>query len=153
MIRFLPLAAETVARWRAGVPDDYGLPPERAISTGAGTPCRHCLRDVPAGAEYLIVAHRPFVGLNPYTETGPIFVCADCRPALAGQGLPAMLRSPDYIVRGYSADERIVYGTGAVVAVAAIAERAAELLAREDIAFVHVRSARNNCFQCRIERD
>mgnify|MGYP002621412547 CR=1 FL=1 len=31
---------------------------------------------VPRGEPYLIVAHRPFDGLNPYTETGPIFVSA-----------------------------------------------------------------------------
>ena len=34
------------------------------------------------------------------------------------------------IVRGYSADERIVYGTGAVVATDRIAETATALLAR-----------------------
>jgi len=27
-----------------------------------------------------------------------------------------------------------------------------KLLARPDIAYVHVRSARNNCFQCRIDK-
>jgi hypothetical protein len=63
-----------------------------------------------------------------------------------------MLASPDYIVRGYGADDRIVYGTGAVVPTAEIAGRAEELLARDDTAYVHVRSARNNCYQCRIER-
>ena len=26
------------------------------------------------------------------------------------------------------------------------------LLAREDVAYVHIRSARNNCYQCRVER-
>jgi hypothetical protein len=56
------------------------------------------------------------------------------------------------IVRGYSADERIVYGTGAVVATDRIAETATALLERDDVAFVHVRSASNNCFQCRIVR-
>jgi hypothetical protein len=56
------------------------------------------------------------------------------------------------IVRGYSADERIVYGTGAVVATDRIEETAATLFARDDVAFVHVRSASNNCFQCRIDR-
>ena len=66
---------------------------------------------------------------------------------------PEMLRrSPQMIVRGYSADERIVHGTGAVVATERIAETVAALLARDDVAFVHVRSASNNCFQCRIDR-
>ncbi|WP_365830286.1 DUF1203 domain-containing protein [Brevundimonas sp.] len=29
---------------------------------------------------------------------------------------------------------------------------AAELLERDDIAYVHVRSSTNNCYQCRIDR-
>jgi len=31
------------------------------------------------------------------------------------------------------------------------AARASQLLQRDDVAYVHVRSARNNCFQCRID--
>jgi hypothetical protein len=61
-------------------------------------------------------------------------------------------RGDRYMLRGYSADERIIYGTGDVVEVPAIAARAAELLARDDVAFVHMRSARNNCYQARIDR-
>ena len=49
-------------------------------------------------------------------------------------------------------DDRIVYGSGAVVPTHQICGRAHELLERDDIAYVHMRSARNNCYQCRIER-
>ena len=63
-----------------------------------------------------------------------------------------MLTSADYIVRGYGADERIIYGTGGVVPTEQIKARAAELLADSAVAFVHIRSAKNNCFQCRVER-
>jgi len=63
-----------------------------------------------------------------------------------------MLDSPDYIVRGYGDDDRIVYGTGAVTATGEIVSRARALLGREDVAYVHVRSARNNCYQCRIAK-
>ena len=66
--------------------------------------------------------------------------------------MPEILASPDYILRGYGADERIVYGTGGVVPTGWIVARAAELLAMAEVDFVHVRSARNNCFQVRIER-
>ncbi|TMV58354.1 DUF1203 domain-containing protein, partial [Thioclava sp. BHET1] len=45
-----------------------------------------------------------------------------------------------------------VYGTGSVVATPEIPARAAELLAREEIAYLHLRSAANTCFQLRIER-
>ncbi|TIT59518.1 MAG: DUF1203 domain-containing protein, partial [Mesorhizobium sp.] len=49
-------------------------------------------------------------------------------------------------------DDRIVYGSGGVIPTDAIVARAETLFEREDIAYVHVRSARNNCYQCRIER-
>lgn len=151
-LRFLPI--KTAAAWalRSGV-DAHGHPPETAgPSTGKDTPCRHCLRHVPAGHRYLIAAHRPFAGLNPYTETGPVFLCADDCPA-GGPDFPAaMLTSPAYILRGYSADERIAYGTGAVTPTDRIEARCRELLARPEVAFVHIRSAANNCFFCRVER-
>jgi hypothetical protein len=55
-------------------------------------------------------------------------------------------------VRGYTDDERILYGTGRVVPTPDIAKYAKELLENPQIAFVDVRSAANNCYQCRIER-
>ena len=63
-----------------------------------------------------------------------------------------MLASPHWILRGYGPDDRIVCGTGGVVATPGIPDRAALLLARNDIAYVHLRSAANNCYQVRIDR-
>lgn len=149
---FLPIKPAMAFALREGV-DAYGNPAELAgPSTGENTPCRHCLRHVPLGQPFLIVAHRPFADLNPYTETGPIFLCmAHCQPG--GPGFPAaMLTSPDYIVRGYSANDRIVYGSGAVTPTAQIEDRCRELFQRPEIAFIHIRSAGNNCFFCRVER-
>lgn len=153
-IRYTPIQTEIVARWRAGQPDAYGLTPERvAASDGGGTPCRHCLAQVPAGRPYLIVAHRPFLGLNPYTETGPLFVCADDCASGGGGDFPAdMMPAPSYIVRGYSAEERIIYGTGGVVPVTDIPARCEALFERPEVAFIHIRSAANNCFQCHVDR-
>lgn len=150
---FIPLPAADIAHYRAGGRDAYGLEPERRISDGGAIPCRATLRMVPAGAPYLIVAHRPFQGLNPYTETGPIFVSADpLPPAEPGPELPEFLRSPQYILRGYSADERIVYGTGAVVETGRLIAASRALLDRPGIAFLHIRSAANNCFHVRVEK-
>ncbi len=59
------------------------MPPERRTSNGVGVPCRHCLRNVEAGRDYLILAYRPFPALQPYAETGPIFLHAEpCERAL-----------------------------------------------------------------------
>ncbi|WP_395517180.1 DUF1203 domain-containing protein [Pseudorhizobium flavum] len=143
--------AEAMTLWQGGS-DAYGLLPETRTSDGAGYPCRHCLRNIGAGEDVLVLAYRPFATLQPYAETGPVFLHKiPCRRHDASEALPAILTSPDYIVRGYDHDDRIVYGTGAVIATGAIPARAAEILARDDVAYVHVRSARNNCYQCRID--
>lgn len=152
-VQFLTYDREFVARVRAGGPDDYGLVPERAVSDGAGNPCRCCLAQVPEGTGMLIVAARPFPALQPYAETGPIFLCeADCE-AWDSAGVPPILTaSPDYLVKGYGTDHRIVYGTGRVVGRDEVVARAEALFAEPDVAYVDVRSARNNCFQTRIVR-
>lgn len=152
-IQYLPLATDMVRALQAGGPDAYGNPAERVISEGSDNPCRHCLHPVPQRAGMLIVAHRPFDSLQPYAETGPIFLCAGECTAWSGEGMPPILQSsPDYLLKGYTANQRIRYGTGKVVTREAISDYASELLARDEIAFVDVRSARNNCFQLRITR-
>lgn len=151
-MRFLAIPTDQVREFQAGGADANGQVPERKRAEGDGNPCRHCLRMIPEGAGMLVLAYRPFPAPQPYAEVGPIFLCAD--PCEAGDeaGLPEMLAAPDYILRGYGDDDRIVYGTGGVVATTAIPARAAELLADARVAYLHVRSARNNCYQCRIER-
>lgn len=154
-ISFHALDSALAAAWRGGAPDAYGMLPERRISDGGGNPCRHCLRYIPEGAGMLVLAHRPFPAPQPYAETGPIFLCADDCPPWdpATEGLPQVLtHSPDYLLKGYSADFRIVYGTGRVVPRDAVASYAGKLLDDAAIAFVDLRSARNNCFQMRICR-
>ncbi len=153
-IRFSALPTDTVRTLQRGGADAYGFVPERRISDGVGVPCRHCLRTVAADKPYLTLAYRPFPALQPYAETGPIFLCADeCERAAETDGLPEIFgATPDYIVRGYGNDDRIVYGTGAVMPTGKIHERADALFEREEVAYLHVRSARNNCYQCRIER-
>jgi hypothetical protein len=151
-MRFTAIPTDQVCAWRAGAPDANGQKAERHRAAGTGNPCRHCLGMIPQGAGMLVLAHRPFATVQPYAEVGPIFLCAEDCQAGGGPDLPAMLASDSYILHGYGADERIVYGTGGVVETARIAARAAELLADPGIAFVHVRSARNNCFQCRVDR-
>ncbi|MFZ1660388.1 MAG: DUF1203 domain-containing protein [Paracoccaceae bacterium] len=152
-IQYEALDSDLVVGWRAGSGDAYGNPAERVISDGDGNPCRHCLEFVQEGAVMLILAHRPFGALQPYAETGPIFLCADGCSRGGGRDLPVILKSSrDYLLKAYSVDERIIYGTGMVVLKDDVAAYAASLLDRPEVAFVDVRSARNNCFQLRIRR-
>jgi Protein of unknown function (DUF1203) len=154
-IQFTPIPTDVVRAYQAGGLDANGQSPERGVSDGDGNPCRHCLKMIPKGAEMLVLAHRPFPAPQPYAELGPIFLCADaeaCHAPEESSVLPTMLASPDYIVRGYGADDRIVYGTGGVVPTDQIVAQAKVKFADPNVAYVHVRSARNNCFQVRIDR-
>ena len=154
LIRFVALPTDAVRALQAGGPDAYGHVAERSISDGAGVPCRHCLRTVGKGEAYLILAYRPFPALQPYAETGPIFLHADpCLRAPETDVVPAILQAtPRYILRGYGPDDRIVYDTGSVVPTHEICTRAHELLQRREIAYLHIRSASNNCYQVRVDR-
>jgi len=152
-LRFTPIETETARRYQTGGPDANGQLPERVIAEGTGNPCRHCLQMIPEGEPMLILAHRPFPRPQPYAEIGPIFLCAElCDPPDDLRAMPQILASPDYILRGYGADDRIVYGTGAVVPTGQILAEAETRLADPGVAYVHVRSARNNCYQLRIDR-
>jgi len=151
-ITFIAMPTDHADHLWCGGPDAYGLIPETKTSDGPGHPCRHCLKNIDAGEEFMVLAYRPFPDLQPYAETGPIFLHkVPCRRFEASETPPPILSSSDYIVRGYGQDDRIIYGTGAVIPTGQIPARAGELLAQEGIAYVHVRSSRNNCYQCRIE--
>jgi hypothetical protein len=153
-MQYHALPTDFVRSLQAGGADFNGQPPERSVSDGAGNPCRHCLRQVPEGAGMLILAHRPFPAPQPYAATGPIFLCADPCERGGGVAVPEVLAaSPDYLVKGYSARDRIVDGTGAVVQCSDLPGYAQQLLADELVAYIHVRSARNNCYLARIDRD
>lgn len=147
------ITAKEARGYRAGAQDAYGNAPEHGISSGSGVPCRHCMRIVPEDAGFLLFAYRPFGALQPYAETGPIFICeAECNPPNTQQLPPVLDASPEYLIKGYTADERIKYGTGAIVSKSEIRAKIEELLDDPNIAFADVRSAKNNCWLTRVTR-
>ena len=153
-LRFIALYSEAVDALRGGAPDANDQFPERQTSDGGGNPCRHCLDDIAEGAPMLVLAYRPFPAPQPYAEVGPIFVHAeDCPRHGEAAGMPEMfLRREAILIRGYGADDRIVYGSGKVIATKEIEAEAARLFERPEVAYIHLRSASNNCYQGRVER-
>lgn len=153
-MRYTSYDQEFVTSIRAGGLDANGQAAESAISDGQGNPCRCCLDQVPAGAEMLIVSARPFPAPQPYAEQGPIFLCAEACKPFEGEGVPPILSSaPDYLVKAYCDRDRIIYGTGQITPATQVSDYASLLFLRQDVAYVDVRSARNNCFLTRIYRD
>jgi hypothetical protein len=91
---------------------------------------------------------------QPYAETGPIFIHAEpCTRYPETDAVPAMFRARSHLmVRGYDRDDRIVYDSAARVPTGQVAQSAASLLQRDEIVYLHFRSASTTCFQCRVER-
>lgn len=153
VLLYKPIPTDTVRNLQNGQKDANGHLPERHIADETGLPCRHCLKEVSMGDEYLILSYKPFESTQPFAERGPIFLHAKaCNTYEDTENLPAMY-SPDSstLMRGYDRHERIVYGTGEVVKNTEIETTAKKILNTDRVKFIHARSATNNCFQYRID--
>jgi hypothetical protein len=146
------IATAEVGRIRRGGPDAYGQPAQMHVASGLGNPCRHCLRLIPEGDDKLVLAYRPFEALQPYAETGPIFLHKDPCERYESDALPDWFDNLEpAIVRGYGEDHWIRYDTGEVVAGRELTQTCQSILSDDTIAYVHIRS-KYNCFQCRVDR-
>ena len=146
------IATEYVDAIRCGGADANGQTAVVQVSRGLGNPCRHCLGLIDDGDGKLVLSYRPFTSLQPYAESGPIFLHRrECSRYEASE-FPAWFSYMDAaLVRGYDKVDWIRYETGRVVRGAELAEASGAILDAGDVAYVHVRS-KFNCFQCRIDR-
>ncbi|MCZ4282855.1 DUF1203 domain-containing protein [Kiloniella laminariae] len=153
-IRFVAMPSDKARAYQSGTADENGQEPEVHISDGEGNPCRHCLKYVAKDEQVLLLSYRPFHRKRPFAETGPIFLHANsCERAIESDVVPEVLEGRDSIlIRGYDVDERIIYGTGEIVSSQALKAQCLKLFEQPDVAYIHVRSATNNCYSCRIER-
>jgi len=150
---FVALPGALVQGFRSGQADANGQSPQRLISDGNGNPCRHCLTNIPANAELLLLAHRPFPVVHAYTELGPVFVCAeDCERHHESDVLPPMFaQTKAVIARGYDESHRIVGGTGQMVDMEKLEATMTDILQQPAVRYLHLRSISNNCYFCRVE--
>ncbi|MDQ4038222.1 MAG: DUF1203 domain-containing protein [Actinomycetota bacterium] len=134
--------------------DHAGNAAEPFLDDAGGWPLRCCLRDSAPGDELAIVAWSPFPWRGPYAETGPVVVHA--RPCDLSEGfdeVPAQFRGRRQILRPYGTDQRIAYDQVRLIEADEDLEAAiAELLAVEDIDFVHARNVLAGCYSFTIER-
>jgi hypothetical protein len=151
-LRVRGIPSDEVDRIRGGGPDANGQPALLRVAEGVANPCRHCLTLIAEGDAKLVLAYRPFPRLQPYAETGPIFLHQRACERYDRAELPGWFAFLEpAIVRGYGEDDWIRYETGQVVPGRALAAACGSILSDPAIAYVHVRS-KYNCFQCRVER-
>lgn len=149
-VRGLP--NNVVEAFRSGGPDAHGQAAILRIARGAANPCRHCLGLIADGEEKLVLSYRPFATLQPYAETGPIFLHKRTCGRYEAEQLPAWFAYlQPALVRGYGFDDWIRYETGQVVPGTDLTSACQDILADPEVAYVHIRS-KFNCFQCRVDR-
>jgi hypothetical protein len=149
-VRGIP--SDEVDRIRRGGVDANGQPALTRVAEGVANPCRHCLGLIAEGEEKLVLAYRPFDALQPYAETGPIFLHERPCERYESEMLPPWFDFMDpAIIRGYGSDDWIRYDTGQVVRGTQLTSACRGILGDDTIAYVHIRS-KYNCFQCRVDR-
>lgn len=116
-----------------------------------GYPCRVSLADAEIGDELLLLPFEHQPASSPYRSSGPIFVRKGAAPARLEAGVvPDCVRGRLMSVRAYDAghfmtDALVCNGTDAIAAIQT-------MLAREDVAYIHLHNANRGCFSCAVER-
>ena len=151
--RAYPISTQLAAQVRASLRGPFGQPAEEWVSGEGRLPCRHCLGEVPVGRKALLLSYGPFSGDGPYAERGPVFLCADdCQPFAAIVAMPEIVVGRLVNIRAYDRGEAMLYRHSQVAAGGEAAMIVQRLLEDLEVDKVHIRTARNGCFLCAVER-
>ena len=151
--RCVPIPTETAQRWRRTNQDDAANPLRRAISTGTGAPCRHCLRNATAGEEMLLGSYHLPSPTGIYWTPSPIFLHAsDCTAYTAQDEIADIIRTSLISVRAYNAEQTVLYDLGQVAEGPDADAPLARALADPRTSFVNIHTAKPGCLLCRVER-
>jgi Protein of unknown function (DUF1203) len=149
---FEPIPPATLQQIRAAGVDEAGHRLTAQADTEGGNPLRCCLRESVPGERVLLVAYTPPGTRGAYAERGPVFIHAEpCRGYLTPDRYPPALSHRQQVVRAYDRDGKIAHGV--LVNDGRHAETAiGELLARPDIALVHLRNVGYGCYNFAVRR-
>jgi hypothetical protein len=149
---FEPIPAAEVDKIRAAGRDEAGNRLTPQADPEGGNPLRCCLRETRPGERVLLIAYTPPGTAGAYAERGPVFVHADpCGGYATPHRYPPGLSHRQQAVRAYDQDGRIADGV-----LAGDGEQATavirELLARPDVALVHLRNVGWGCYNFAVRR-
>jgi Protein of unknown function (DUF1203) len=123
-----------------------------AQTDAEGSPLRCCLREASPGERVLLIAYTPPGTSGAYAERGPVFIHADpCDGYQTPHRYPPGLSGRQQVVRAYDQRGRIADGV-----LAADGDHAwtvvCEMLARPDVALVHLRNVGYGCYNFAVRR-
>jgi hypothetical protein len=143
-----PITDDAAAGLRADI--EAGRIPAKH-RTGAGMPCRQCLRPTSDGESAYLFTYQPFLGTSPYTVPSPIFLHVEPCGAHDRHRIPTFVEQGDLrTLRSYSERHAIVEGK--VVAGTEVERTIADLFEDDRASYVHVHDAVNGCFTFRADR-
>ena len=129
----------------------YGFPAHKEMTTSRA-PCRHCLQLIRMNEEELILfTYDAFHGQGVPPLPGPVYLHAkNCGRYAEGHGFPEEYRGRLLTLEAYGAGRKRI----AEVQVKNGEEEsaAAELLAKPEVQYIHVRSTEAGCYLFRLER-
>lgn len=143
---FEPIPPVELHQLRAAGVDEAGNRLAVQVDTEGGNPLRCCLRESDPGERVLLISYAPPGTRGAYTERGPVFIHAEpCGGYLTPAEYPPGLRHRQQVVRAYDWEGRIADGVlvnDGQHAMTVIGE----LLARPDVALVHLRNVGYGCY-------
>jgi Protein of unknown function (DUF1203) len=149
---FEPIPPGGLQEVRAARVDEAGNRLTVQTDVDGGSPLRCCLRESAPGERVLLIAYTPPGTRGAYAERGPVFIHAGpCGGYLTPDRYPPDLSHRQQVVRAYDQDGRIADGV-----LVADGEHAMtvirELLARPDVALVHLRNVGYGCYNFAVRR-
>lgn len=149
---FEPIPSGELEKIRAAGMDEAGNRLIPQTDAEGGNPLRCCLRETRPGEQVLLIAYTPPGASGPYAERGPVFIHpGPCRGYSAPHQYPPELRHRQQVVRAYDHQGRIADGILADNGDHALAV-IQQMLARQDIALVHLRNVGYGCYNCTVRR-
>jgi hypothetical protein len=149
---FEPIPPGKLEEVRAAGVDEAGNRLTVQTDAGGGSPLRCCLRESAPGERVLLIAYTPPGTSGAYAERGPVCIHADpCGGYRTEDRYPPALSHRQQVARAYDRHGRIA--DGVLVADGARAMPVIrELLARPDVALVHLRNVGYGCYNFAVRR-
>jgi hypothetical protein len=149
---FEPIPAGELGKIRAAGVDEAGNKLTPQADPEGGDPLRCCLRETRPGEQVLLIAYTPPGTAGAYAERGPVFIHADpCEGYTTPDRYPPGLSHRQQVERAYDQDGQIADGILAGDGEQALAV-IQQLLARPDVALVHLRNVGYGCYNFTVRR-
>lgn len=128
----------------------YGFPAHREVGADRA-PCRHCLRQIAAGAERLLFTYDRFAGVEELPQPGPVYIHAEeCERYPEDTGFPEELRASPRTLEGYARGRRLL--AQEYVENGDMEKAIERIFAQPEVEYIQVNSTTAGCYTFRIER-